>query len=133
MERFNTKLGEVQMLFDKAEEMGWSRYHYNDNVYGFGKYSSAGQDFNISLDTEGDPALFLNNIYERYSNFDVSEEASYWLDEFGHGKSGAPYDMKDVYEDMEECRDNILELYNGLKDYYYREIYGCKVKEDINE
>lgn len=123
MKRFNTKLGEIQMLFDKAEELGWSRYHFNDNIYDFGKYSNAGQDFSITIDTEGDPALFLNNIYERYSNFDVSEEAALWLDESGHGKNGAPYDMKDVYEDMEECRDNILELHSELKDYYYREIY----------
>lgn len=123
MERFNTKIGEVQMLFDKAEELGWSTYHCNDNVYEFGKNSRAGQDFNITIDTEGDPALFLDNIYERYSNFDVSEEAALWLDESGHGKNGAPYDMKDVYEDMEECRDNILELHSELKDYYYREIY----------
>ena len=111
------------MLFDKAEELDWSRYHECDNIYGFGKYSSAGQDFNFSVDTEGDPALFLDNLYEAYSNFDVSEEAYIWLDNCGHGKNGAPYDMKDVYEDMEECRDSILELYTELKEYYYREIY----------
>lgn len=120
----NTKLGEIQMLFEKAEEFDWSIEHEDGNVYRFGKYSNAGQDFGISIDTEADPALFLNNLYECHSDFDASEEASYWLDESGHGKNGAPYDMKDVYEDMEECRDNILELYNSLKDYYYREIYS---------
>lgn len=119
----NTKLGEIQMLFEKAQENEWSIQHEDENIYLLGKYSSAGQDFSITIDTEADPALFLNNLYERHSNFDVSEEASYWLDESGHGKNGAPYDMKDVYEDMEECRDNILELYSALHDYYYEEIY----------
>jgi len=122
----NTNFGDIQKLFDKAEELGWSREHCNDNIYEFGKYSSAGQDFSITIDTEGDPALFLDNIYERYSNFDVSEEAALWLDESGHGKNGAPYDMKDVYEDMEECRDSILELYDSLKEYYYSEVYQEK-------
>lgn len=122
----NTKHGEIQMLFEKAQENDWTVEHDDDNNYSLGKYSSAGQDFNITIDTEADPELFLHNLYERYSGFDVSEEASYWLDESGHGKNGAPYDMKDVYEDMEECRDNILELHGMLEDYYYREVY----KED---
>ena len=33
-----------------------------------------------------------------------------WLDEFGHGKNGAPYDMKDVYEDFEWVKNRILTL-----------------------
>lgn len=119
----NTKHGKIQMLFEKAQELGWTVSHEDENIYLFGKYSSAGQDFNILIDTEADPTLFLNNLYERYSDFDISEEAYLWLDDTGHGKNGAPYDMKDVYEDMEECRDNILELYSALHDYYYEEIY----------
>ena len=38
-------------------------------------------------------------------------ETYLWLDSDGHGKNGAPYDMKDLYEDMEACREIIYELY----------------------
>ena len=46
---------------------------------------------------------FADNLNERYCDYDCSEEAYIWLDDFGHGKNGAPYDMRDVYEDMETC------------------------------
>ena len=38
------------------------------------------------------------------------EEAYIWLDDSGHGKNGAPHDMKDVYEDMEACKSMLGEL-----------------------
>lgn len=43
-------------------------------------------------------------------DYDVSEQTMLWLDEFGHGKNGAPYDMKDVYEDFEWVKNRILTL-----------------------
>ena len=45
-----------------------------------------------------------------HQNFDVSEHAVIWLDESGHGVNGAPYDMKDVYEDFEWVKNRILTL-----------------------
>ena len=99
-------------IFNKIEEAGWSIYHEDGNVYDFGKHSPAGQDFHISVDTGNDVDLFKHNVYERYIDFDVSQETYLWLDESGHGKNGAPYDMKDLYEDMEACQEMILELYN---------------------
>ena len=36
--------------------------------------------------------------------------------EDGHGKNGAPYDMKDLYGDMEACQDMIYELYQALNE-----------------
>lgn len=98
-------------LTNAIEAAGFSIYHEDGNVYDFGKYSSAGQDFHFSIDTEEDIGSFSYNILEYYNNFDVSEEAYYWLDDFGHGKNGAPYDMRDLYNDMEECEGFIYELY----------------------
>ena len=57
---------------------------------------------------------FLNRIWEYYENYDVSYEAYIWLGEDGHGINGAPYDMKNLYEDMEACKENIKELYDTL-------------------
>ena len=88
-----------------------------DNGISFGKFSSAGQDFMFFVDNSETIDGFLNNIYSCYDNFDVSEEAYRWLDESGHGKNGAPWDMKDVYEDMEECESFIYELYDIVNEY----------------
>ena len=37
-----------------------------------------------------------------------------WLDETGHGRNGAPYDMIDIYNDMLECESIIEELIEEL-------------------
>lgn len=81
----------------------------NDDYFCFSQGSPAGQDFNIEV--EAKTLDELKEELERFVyNYDVSEEAYYWLDRFGHGKNGAPYDMKDVYEDMEWCRDEAEKL-----------------------
>lgn len=47
--------------------------------------------------------------------YDVSYETYLWLDDEGHGSNGAPYDMKDVYEDMEWWKDSLENLANTLE------------------
>ncbi len=91
---------------------------YEDKNYiTFGKYSTAGQDFSFDIENSETLSEISHNIYEEYENFDVSYETNLWLDESGHGRNGAPYDMKDVYEDMEECEGFIEELYNIFINY----------------
>lgn len=89
----------------------------DDTEIEFQKFSSAGQDFHFSVDAEDDLSVFAENILRLYNDFDVSAEAYLYLDSEGHGRNGAPYDMKAVYEDMEECRGFILELYHVVTDY----------------
>ena len=108
----------IEQVLNKIKELGWSVDKYDD-CYELGTYSPAGQDFSITVDKNDDIKYFIENIYETYLDFDVSYEASLWLDEYGHGKNGAPYDMKDVYEDMEWCEEAILELYDDLKYWIY--------------
>ena len=82
----------------------------------FSKYSPAGQDFSFEADMEENNIQYLlDNINEYFLNYDCSEEAYLWLDDTGHGRNGAPYDMKDVYEDMQDCENMILELYNTFR------------------
>lgn len=107
----------LERVLDKARDLGWSVTEEDGNVYDFGMYSPAGQDFHISVDTEDDPYVFLENLNERYVDFDCSEETYIWLDDTGHGANGAPYDMKDVYEDMEACERNLGELYDQLVEF----------------
>lgn len=103
---------DIKKMIGVAEKLDWS-VTVNDNDFEFEKYSPAGQDFILSI-TANNLEEAISKIRERYDNFDVSEEASLWLDDTGHGKNGAPYDMKDLYEDMEACEQMILELYEAL-------------------
>lgn len=102
-------------LLDKIDEDDWGVDYNDDGTIYFSKYSPAGQDFGFEV---GGCSLeeLAENIYDYYEDYDVSYEASIWLDESGHGKNGAPYDMKDLYEDMEACEQNILELYELIKE-----------------
>lgn len=65
----------------------------------------------------------LNNIKDYYDNYDCSYEAYLWLDNTGHGTNGAPYDMKDVYEDMEACEEMTFELWKSLSEEDWEEYY----------
>lgn len=83
--------------------------------YLISKFSPCGQDCNASIDTENDVTRFVENIREYANDFDVSYETYLWLDDMGHGKNGAPYDMKDVYEDMQWWKDSLEELADALE------------------
>jgi len=98
----------------------------DETIIGFSKYSSAGQDFHFCIDTENSLDYFLMNILSYYQDFDVSYEASLWIGADGHGINGAPYDIKDIYEDMEECQEFIMELYR-IVDKYIDSIRSRKV------
>lgn len=100
-----------EKLIDLIENAGFVIREEGDDILNFSRISPAGQDFDFSIDTENDLELFKNNIFVYDSTFDVSYETWLWLDDTGHGKNGAPYDMKDAYEDMEECEGYILQLY----------------------
>jgi len=103
----------MKNIINKIEGLDWNVNKYEDSLE-LSRYSSAGQDFSINVSIGEDKDDFLSNLYEVYENFDVSYETYLWLDSTGHGTNGAPYDMMDVYKDMEECEEGILELYNEL-------------------
>ena len=102
-------------LHDIIEKNDWCIDYNDDGSIYFSKYSPAGQDFGFNVGGNTLEEL-AENIYDYYEGYDVSYEASLWLDVDGHGKNGAPYDMKDLYEDMKACEQNILELYNIIKE-----------------
>lgn len=106
-----------EKLIDLIENAGFVIGEEGDDILNFSRISPAGQDFDFSIGTENDLELFKNNIFVYYSTYDVSYETWLWLDDTGHGKNGAPYDMKDVYEDMEECESYILQLYRIVCKY----------------
>lgn len=97
-------------IIKKIEDCGFSVYEGEDG-YTFGKYSSAGQDFSFYVEEQDSLYEFADKIVNYYNNYDPSYEAYLWLDDTGHGKNGAPYEMIDVYNDMVECEGFIYELY----------------------
>lgn len=56
--------------------------------------------YEVNSNKEIEKENLINALIEFYNNFDVSHETYLWLDGTGHGIDGAPYDMKDVYEDQ---------------------------------
>lgn len=120
----------IEKLIERARDNDWRVVAYDCFVM-FAKYSPKGYDFSFDIDITGfeneedftAAKLLLAAINEESDNFDPSYEAYLWLDSDGHGKNGAPYDMRDVYDDMVACRDMIDELYDDLNRYYHEEIY----------
>lgn len=125
-------MNKLQSMRDRiveiAEENGWKvdvesndRYNF---FYEFSKYSPAGQDFSFEAEMEDNNVYaLLNDIKDYYDCYDCSYEAYLWLDNTGHGTNGAPYNMKDVYEDMEACEEMTLELWKSLSEEDWEEYY----------
>lgn len=80
-------------------------------------FSPEGQDCSLSIEKGNNIECFCNNVYDYYDNFDVSYETYLWLDSDGHGSNGAPYDMKDVYEDMAWCQNKIYDIFVIVQKY----------------
>lgn len=115
-------------IIEIAEENGWKvdieSNDGDDFSYEFSKYSPADQDFSFETEMKDNNVhTLLNDIEEYYDNYDCSYEAYLWLDNTGHGLNGAPYDMKDVYEDMEACKKMVYELWKLLSEEDWEEYY----------
>lgn len=97
---------------EAAKKLGWT-IEFDGKRANLQTYSDKGQDvnFDISFNDEDD---FLEEIERIYESYDPSQEAYLWLDSSGHGKNGAPYDMKDVYDDMKEVETRLHDLSDYL-------------------
>ncbi|MBD5306566.1 MAG: hypothetical protein HDS14_02925 [Bacteroides sp.] len=111
-----------------AEDDDWGVHNHSENydkvdLY-LSKYSNAGQDFGFYVECEtGDADEFINAVEGYYNSYDPYEETALWIGPDGHGKNGAPDDLKDLIADMEECKDNV----KGLIDLLRQELKGIKI------
>lgn len=117
-----------EKIYEIAEREGWQvDYSYTDEketeiMFSFEKYSTAGRDFYFEVSVPNDEDEYViyesvaDAIYTYFEDFDVSYETYIWLDEEGHGKNGAPYDMSDVYKDTESCEKMIDDLWRSFYD-----------------
>lgn len=106
-----------QNLIDLLEEEDYSVYDDDSGYVEISKYSTAGQDWSTNIVLGEDINEFADNIYSTYESYDPEYEASLWIGDDGHGKNGAPYHIKDIVEDMEECEGFIRRLYIIVRDY----------------
>ena len=114
----------IEKIYEIAEREGWAVSHtvcQGEISFEFSKLSPAGQDFCFTrdVDYEDDEDYVFEElrdaVYRYWENFDVCEETYIWLDNTGHGRNGAPHDMKDLYEDMQACEDMIHDLWLALE------------------
>ncbi|MBQ0073187.1 MAG: hypothetical protein KBT34_03230 [Prevotella sp.] len=114
-----------EKIYEIAEREGWTVSHEFNSImeveFTFSKKSPAGQDFSFTIDVEDDDeedyvfAELRVAVYRYWEDLDVSEETYIWLNSQGHGVNGAPWDMKDLYEDMEACETMIHDLWLALE------------------
>ncbi len=104
-------------FLELVENLGWSYTLGKQPVDGqvcleLEKYSPQGQDFIATIwYADGDKQDFIRQLREYWVNFDPCEEAAKWIDETGHGTNGAPYDLRNILDDMEDCQSMLRELY----------------------
>jgi len=78
------------------------------------KFTDWGQECLFEVQFDESISDMCQELKQLYEDFDCSYEAYLWLDSDGHGKNGAPYDMRDVYDDMVERKAIMQELYQHL-------------------
>lgn len=107
----------LELLLQKAEELNWKvDYKKEEATITFSRFSPEGQEYSFTINVYSSIYATIENIWEYVESYDISYETYIWLDNFGHGKDGAPYDMKDVYEDMEWCLEKTKDLYGAMID-----------------
>ena len=123
-------------LMETIENAEWAMTE-DERYYTFEIFSPAGQDFVFDIDKNEVINLetLSSEIYDYYNCFDVDEATYLWLDETGHGKNGAPYNMEDVLEDMKWCENKIYELFIIIQkeEIRQRDLYWQYVEDWCNQ
>lgn len=101
----------IKKITQIAENLGW-KVDVDKSDITFSQYTTAGQNFSFFVNKNKDIA---EQVLDYYEGFDPSEEAILWCDSSGHGKNGAPYQLKDIIADMEEAEEMVGTLYEAIK------------------
>jgi hypothetical protein len=78
--------------------------------------SDAGEDVNLEFSADDISSIeeLSDLIKQEYDNYDVGYETLLWLDNFGHGKNGAPDYIGDIVADKEATKAKIKSLAEEL-------------------
>lgn len=108
----------INEIIDIAEDLGWTaKYNEENGILSLQIWTPQSQDFNTDIDIKQGwfPDDAIASIYFYWESFDISKHTYLWLDETGHGKNGAPFDMLDVYNDFKWVSDRLYDLYEEIK------------------
>lgn len=111
------KTAMITGLLDKfVREHGDYGYLIEKNCVELNYRSSCGRDFWAAISfAEKENAKdtfigFARNLDNYCDHFDESWETYVWLDKEGHGRRGAPYNLRAVLDDTKRCWDAIALL-----------------------
>ena len=86
------------------------------SYFEFSKFSPAGRDFSFSAEMKcSNINSLVEHLEDYYEDFDVDYETYIWLDQWGHGKNGAPYRLRAVLEDSEAIEKMVEALLKAIK------------------
>ena len=111
----------VEVLEPLFTKKGY-RTEIDGNTIAFYKKAPNGLDFSFEVDIGDDINDFSRNIHNTFMDYDVSYETYLWLDNTGHGKNGAPYEMEDVLEDIKDCEQYINDATWIVNDFIEKEV-----------
>lgn len=120
----------IDKVIELAEGMDWS-VTVDGNDVDFQYYTNYGQDCHMNITLTKDFETFVQAIYSYYESYDVSEETALWIDDSGHGKNGAPYDIEDILNDMKEFESAIHDLWKKLNSEEISERSGYMDREEF--
>lgn len=109
----------VDKITEVAEAEGWSVYNCDEDFQyvnlEFTKHSPGGNEQVMSIQSNSVFYFtFVNQVEDYWNAYDPDYEAYLWIGDDGHGKNGAPYHIKDIVSNMEECDKMIGELYEAF-------------------
>lgn len=100
----------TQEQIDVLEKLDWRVSSYTDDGrVEIGKYSPAGEDFNICVEVND----FPRSVREYAAGFDIDEHVAIWIE--GRGKRGVPETARELVEDAEAIRQMLDELADALE------------------
>lgn len=104
-----------------VEAEGWKvdasiYYKEQKSYFEFSKFSPAGRDFSFSAEMKcANINSLIEHLEDYYEDIDVDYETYIWLDQWGHGKNGAPYRLRAVLEDSEAIEKMVEVLLKAIK------------------
>lgn len=106
-----------EVVANTTWSVSFSKNKKGDLYVCFQIYTPTGRDLCIELDLRNNDSndAVREKLKEYYESYDVSYETYIWLDKFGHGQNGAPYELEDVLNDTKKAEELILNLYEAFK------------------
>ena len=99
------------LLFEKAEDLGWRVHFYDDNSIEFETYSPAGEDFIFSIEGRD----IVREVAEYAYDFDADEHASMWINA-RERVPGVPKSVRTLIDDADEIQKMLDEVAYALRE-----------------